>query len=210
MLPSDVSGTGVREGWRLAHELEEKLELVVEGDPEATAWLYDTFAPRLARRLGSRYPDLATELEDLVHDVFVLFLRPEGELVRSFLDRYEATRSALERRLWDLGCGLASNRRRSSRRRRVVHLDDRDRTDPVPDAENRVVDRDRLRQLDACLQKANPRVYLYFKLRYRDGLSPEEISRATGWSRKATYKLKQALNEEVKTCAEALGLDLPG
>jgi DNA-directed RNA polymerase specialized sigma24 family protein len=193
----------------LAHEVEEKLESILAGDPEAAAWLYDIFASRLGRRLGSRYPDLAAELEDLVHDVFVLFLRPEGDLVRTFLDRRTPTRSALERRLWDLGCGLASNRRRSSRRRKVVHLDDRDRTDPIPDAERCIIDRDRLQRLDACLRRANPRIYLYFKLRYRDGLSPEEIAEATGWSRKATYKLKQALNEEVKTCADALGLDLP-
>lgn len=193
----------------MAHEVEDKLERVVEGDLEATAWLYDTFAPRLGRRLGSRYPDLAAELEDLVHDVFVLFLRPEGNLVRAFLDRYPPTRDALERRLWDLGCGLASNRRRSAHYRQQVHLDDRDRTDPIADAERRTVDRDRLQRLDACLrEKATPRVYLYFKLRYRDGLSPEEIAEVTGWSRKATYKLKQALNQEVKTCAEALGLDL--
>ena len=193
----------------MAYTVEDKLERISKGDPEAAAWLYDSFAPRLARRLRSRYPDLDAELEDLVHDVFVLFLRPEGGLVRGFLERYEPTRGALERRLWDLGCGLASNRRRSARHRRVVYLDDRDRSDPIPDAESRVLHRDRLERLDDCLQKANPRVYLYFKLRYRDGLSPEEITRATGWSRKATYKLKQALNREVKACAEALGLDLP-
>lgn len=189
--------------------VEEKLERISKGDPEATAWLYDSFAPRLARRLRSRYPDLDAELEDLVQDVFVLFLRPEGDLVRAFLDRHPPTRSALERRLWDLGCGLASNRRRSARHQRVVYLDDRDRSDPIPDAERRAVHRDRLERLDTCLQKGNPRVYLYFKLRYRDGLSPEEIAQATGWSRKATYKLKQSLNQEVKACAEALGLDVP-
>lgn len=191
----------------MAHEVEERLEHIQDGDTDSAAWLYDTFAPRLARRLGSRYPDLSTELEDLVHDAFILFLRPEGELVRTFLDRYPVTRSSLERRLWDLACGLASNRRRSFRRRKVVALDDRDRTAPDPTAERATIDRDQLRRLDACLRKANPRVYLYFKLRFRDGLSPEEIADVTGWSRKATYKLKQALNLEVERCAGELGLD---
>jgi len=41
-----------------------------------------------------------------------------------------------------------------------------------------------------------------------DNLTPEEIAQSTGWSRKATYKLKQTLNSEVQTCAEALGLDV--
>jgi len=193
----------------LAQEVEEKLERLLTGDPEAAAWLYDLFAAPLVRRLGQRYPDLRAELEDLVHDTFILFLRPEGGLVRAFLDRHSATRSSLERRLWDLACGLASNRRRSSRRRKVIPLDDRDRTDPDPTAERSIIDRDRLARLDACLQKGNSRVYLYFKLRYRDGLTPEEIAETTGWSRKATYKLKQVLNREVEACVEALGLDEP-
>lgn len=192
----------------MAYELVGQLGKIQEGDPDATAWLYDTFSPRLARRLARRYPDLHSELEDLVHDTFLLFLRPEGDLVQGFLDRHTPTRSALERRLWDLACGLASNRRRSSRRRKVVPLDDRDRPGPDPTVETSLIDRDQLEQLDRCLQEANPRVYLYFKLRYRDGLTPEEISHSTGWSRKATYKLKQALNQEVRTCAEALGLDV--
>lgn len=192
----------------MTHEVEDKLQGILEDDSESAAWLYDSFAPRLARRLGRRYPDLANELEDLVHDVFLLFLRPEGDLVEGFLQRHPATHGALERRLWDLACGLASNRRRSSRRRKVVPLDDRDRADPDPGTERWTIDRDQLVRLDACLRQANPRVYLYFKLRYRDGLSPEEIAEATGWSRKATYKLKQALNREVETCAGALGLEV--
>jgi len=192
----------------LGYEVVEQLALIREGDPDATASLYDSLSPRLAHRLARRYPDLSLEIEDLVHDTFILFLRPEGDLIQGFLDRCSPTRGALERRLWDLACGLASNRRRFARRRKVVPLDDRDRKDPVPTAETAIIDRDQLERLDRCLREANPRVYLYFKLRYRDGLTPEEIAQSTGWSRKATYKLKQTLNSEVQTCAEALGLDV--
>lgn len=196
----------------MAREVEQQLERILAGDEEAAGWLYDSFAPGLARRLSRRYPDLATEVEDLVHDVFVLFLRNDAGLLRDFLDRHRASspgRSALERRLWDLACGLASNRRRTVRHRRVVTLDDRERPDRSPGAERTALDRDQLRRLDACLRSGNERVYLYFKLRYRDGLSPEEISRITGWSRKATYKLKQALNRAVADCLESLGWGEP-
>ena len=67
---------------------------------------------------------------------------------------------------------------------------------------------DLLKQLDRCLRAQRARIYLYYRLRYYEGLTPEEIARATGWSRKATYKLRQALNEAVRTCARELGIEL--
>ena len=62
-------------------------------------------------------------------------------------------------------------------------------------------------QLDECLSESGERLYLYYKLRYRDGLTPQQVSRAAGWSMKATYKLKQKLNEAVERCAELLGIE---
>lgn len=191
------------------HDVEGRLRGILDGNPEDAAWLYDSVAPELLRRLRNRYPDLVDEIEDLVHDTFILFLRNDHRLLQAFLDREaHPSRSSLEKRLWDLACGLASNRRRSSRHQRVVPLLDYDRQSSRPGAERTTIDRDHLAQLDACLRRGNHRVYLYFQLRYRDGLAPEEIARVTGWSRKATYKLKQALNRQVAACIEDLGLEL--
>lgn len=201
------------DGLGMGHEIYDKLSGVLAGDPEATAWLYDAFAPRLMRRLRLRYRYFdCSELEDLLHDVFVLFLRNDGGLLRSFLAQRsprQLTESHVERRLWDVACGMATNRRRSFGRRKVVPLETFDHPAPSPTAEQSAIDRDQLRRLDACLRGGNERVYLYFKLRYRDGLSPEEIAQATGWSRKATYKLKQALNHEVEACIDKLKLEIP-
>ncbi|MEM1183001.1 MAG: hypothetical protein AAGM22_31960, partial [Acidobacteriota bacterium] len=80
-----------------------------------------------------------------------------------------------------------------------------DEADERPTAEQEALDRDRLERLADCIERANARVFLYFSLRFRDGLAPEEIVTVTGWSKKATYKLKQRLNDAVEVCAEALG-----
>lgn len=202
---------GAMDGSGMGAEVYEKLSSVLAGDPEATAWLYDAFAPRLLRRLRLRYRYFdCAELEDLLHDVFVLFLRNDGGLLRSFLAQRsprQLTESSVERRLWDVACGMATNRRRSFGRRKVVPLESFDHPAPNATAEQSAIDRDQLRRLDACLREGNARVYLYFKLRYRDGLAPEEIAQVTGWSRKATYKLKQALNRQVETCVGKLRLE---
>ena len=77
--------------------------------------------------------------------------------------------------------------------------------------EQQAIDRDLVEQLDACLkQRGGTRTYLYYKLRFRDGLTPEEVALVTGWSRKATYKLRQSLEEVVQKCAAALGLARAG
>lgn len=175
------------------------------GDPAAAAWLYDTFAPRLFRRLRLRYGYLGESVaEDLLQETYVLALREDARLLRQSLNLDTVTEQAVERFLWDQACGLASNRRRAAKRQ-FVPIEG----EPVARAhgpEHRVVERDLLRRLLTCLGGRGRRPLLYFKLRYREGLTPEEIAAATGWSRKATYKARQNLNDALQWCRETLGL----
>jgi RNA polymerase sigma factor (sigma-70 family) len=192
-------------------DLADLLARVAEGDSAAAGSFYDRIAPRLYRRLRQRYTYLADEdVEDLLHDAFVLVLRNGGELLRRALgvgERRTLPQREAEQYVWNLACGLVSNRRRTLATRKLVPLSDWQETEGQQDgAERALVDRDALARLDACLRGGGARVYLYFKLRHDDGLSPEEIAQATGWSRKATYKLRQRLNEVVAQCAEKLGL----
>ena len=57
------------------------------------------------------------KLHMLLHDTFVFFLRPDTTPLRRFLTeapRGQGSFAALEKQLWDLACGVASNRRRSA------------------------------------------------------------------------------------------------
>lgn len=185
------------------------LERIVDGDPAAKAWLFDTFASRLLRRLRRRYGDL--DAEELLQDAYLLALRDDAALLLRVLERLppaETTEARVEGWLWDQACGLASNRRRSVEHRRVVPLLPRSRRTTEPGPERRSVARDTLKQLDRCLGSSDRRTYLYFQMRYVDGLKPAEIARATGWSRKVTYKLKQTLDAALRRCAEALGIEV--
>ncbi len=190
-----------------AHEIAERL---AAGDPDAAAWLYDTVAPDLYRRLGRRYgypggPDAA----DVLQETFLLCLRDGARLLRGVLADQPAGAPALpelKRYLWDLACGVAANLRRSVWSRRVLPLPEAPLAAGEPPAERSAIARDALARLDGCLAAKGTRLYLYFKLRYVDGLTPEETAAATGWSRKATYKLRQSLNEAVEHCLDHLGL----
>ncbi len=189
------------------HEIAARL---AAGDPEAVAWLYDNASPDLYRRLRRRYeypggPDAA----DLLQDAFLLCLRDEARLLRGFVaDLPEGAPAlpSLQRYLWDLACGVATNVRRSVWSRRVSPMPEAPLAAAEPPAERATLARDALERLDGCLRLQGERVYLYFKLRYVDGLAPEEIAAGTGWSKKATYKLRQALNEAVQRCLEQTGL----
>lgn len=188
-----------------------RLTGILEGDRDAAAWLYDTFAPRLFRRLKQRYayPGGLDE-EDLLQDSFLFYFQNDGRVLRNYLERVPAENQSpehLETYLWDLACGVASNRRRSAFHRRVVNLFDRHDVPLDPLAERHAIDRDTLGRLEGCLMKGRERVFLYYTLRYRDGLAPEEVATVCGWSRKATYKLKQILDKAVAACAKLLGLD---
>ncbi len=185
------------------------LERVVAGDPEAATWLWETFSARLLRRLRRRYGDL--DAEELLGDAYLFYLRDDAAILRRALDRIDpgrTTAARIESWLWDQACGLATNRRRSAAHQRVVPLLPRSRPAREAGPERRIVARDTVKQLDRCLESSGGRLYLYFKLRYVDGLRPAEIVQATGWSRKVTYKLKQSLDEAVDRCAEALGLEV--
>lgn len=188
-------------------EIRCQVERIANGDSAATTWLYESFAARLRQRLAWRYPTL--EAGDLVHDAFLLCLKREARVLRRLLQRTppaELSRERLERYLWNLACGLATNRIRSARRRSVA-LAPRERcstaeSSPPPRPESR----DALVSLTRRLRERGGRLYTYFELRYFDELSPAEIARSTGWSRKATYKLKQKVQQAVQECACELGI----
>ncbi|MEO1369484.1 MAG: hypothetical protein AAFX50_20080, partial [Acidobacteriota bacterium] len=178
----------------MSEDVTPRLDLLIGGDAAAAAWLYDTFAAGIFRRLRWRYPRL--EPEDLLHDLFITVFKDDCRLLRELKERSPGpiAPSDLERRLWDLACGLATNRQRSHGHSRTLPLAETfDGPDTRPSAERSAVDKDRLERLAECVERTNARVFLYFTLRFRDGLAPEEIAGVTGWSKKATYKLKQRL-----------------
>ena len=188
----------------------DRIERILADDDDAKRWLFDAFAPRLLRRLRRRYSRFSgLDPEDLLHDTYVLCFEEHGRALAQFLahvPREERSTARLEAHLWGTACGIASNRRRSVQRKR--HIDPAELPPPpeVSDPERAQVERDALGELRGCLKRAGSRVYLYFKLRFVDGLTPAEIVRTTHWSRKATYKLKLSLNEAVERCAARLGL----
>lgn len=196
----------------MAFSLEEAVRRIQSGDREAAAWLYDEFATLLLRRLESRYSYLShSDLEDLLHDTFLLALRDDSRLLRAFVERAppsEREPAALGRYLWDLACGLVTNRRRAVAFRSASPLPEPDEIAAAGALETLVLQRDLLARLDACLAGTDSRLYLYFQLRFVDGLTPEEIALATGWERKATYKLRETLNAAVRECCRQLGMDV--
>lgn len=185
---------------------------VLAGDRGAVAWLYDTFAPGLLRRLGARFGSLrGLDGDDLLQDTFLYLLGHDGRALERFLERSagnEVTAEDLARFLWSAACGIVSNRRRSLRRHPEAAFDEAWQL-PAAGGESRSIARDVLERLAACLSRNGDRTYLYYQLRYLDGYSPAEIAAIAGWSRRATYKLKQALDEALDRCLEALELDAP-
>ena len=191
-------------------EVRQQLARLLDGESRGAAWLYDTFATRLFRRLRRRYgyPG-GLDSDDLLHDAFVFYFQNHGKVLRDFTERVpepEQTVERLERHLWDLACGVASNAKRFAARRETERLDPRFARGSD---EEQALLRDQLRRLDLCLERRGTRLYLYYKLRFQDGRDPREIAVLTGWSMKATYKLRQKLDEAVRDCADQIGLGLP-
>lgn len=195
----------------MSRNIHQEIHDVVLGDRTAATWLYDRFAPGLFRRLAHRYAyPRGLDPEDLLQDAFVFFFQNDCRVLRQFLDRVPATdqtEARLERHLWDLSCGLATNRLRSASLRRDAPLEAAGEAAPGPGAERRTIDRDRLARLDRCLEQGGRKAYVYYKLRYVDGYSPAEISEITGWPRRTTYELRQTLNRRLERCKQRLGLD---
>ena len=190
----------------------ERLRRLVAGDPRAAAWLYDTFAPRLYRRLRGRYGHLpGIDPQDLLQSAFLFYLQNDCRVLRSFLEQTspaEVTADALMRRLWDLACGLASNQRRAARARPQLTDLGEALAETGPTIERRLSERQTLSRLAACLARRGRRLHLYFCWRYGDGLTPREIAAVAGWSRPETYRLREALNRALAACAAELGVDL--
>ena len=191
-------------------EITELLDRLIAGDDGARRWLHATFAPRLARRLHGRYARYrGVDVDELVQDTFVFFYDSAPRTFSRFLQEVvprERTESRLDGFLWDLACGIASNRLRAARRRPALAVVPVEAAiDPV-DEERRTLDRDVLTRLKTCLKRAGSRSFLYYKLRFVDGFTPEEIARTTGWSRKVTYKLRFVLDGAIDRCARRLGL----
>ncbi len=187
---------------------------ILTGDRAAIAWLYDTFAPRLLRRLALRFGAAGgLDSEDLLQDTFIYLLSHDGRALERFRARHtdgDPGEQDLEHFLWSAACGIASNRRRSLRRHPAASLGEREPA-PTPIAsagggENPALARDALERLGACLLRSGDRLHLYFQLRYLDGHKPAEIARITGWSKRATYKLKQSLDAALEGCVEELEL----
>lgn len=187
------------------------LERISRGDEEARTWLWETFAERLRRRLRARYQErYGYNADELLQDAFVFYFQHDARALSRLLEVGESdgvlTEERLERHLWDLACGLASNRRRGLRRDPALGMPAGPIPSTAPNPERILTERDTLLRLAECIRARSERAYLYFKFRYVDGLTPEEIAAITGWSRKATYKLRERLNRAVAECAETLGL----
>ena len=205
-------GTPIARGFAscMAESVSSKVEGILSGDPEARAWIFDHFAPRLLRKLGQRFgAQRGLDREDLLQDTFLYLFAHLGRALRRFLDQAqgEPDEVALDHFLWNAACGIASNRRRSLLRHPTATLDDRDVSPVLGEegrSEGRTLARDVLERLARCLLADGRRLVLYFQLRYRDGLKPAEIARATGWSRRATYKLKQSLDLALDLCLKKL------
>lgn len=187
-----------------------QISRILAGDREAVAWLYDGFAPRLLRRLSLRFGSFrGLDPEDLLQDTFLYVLGRDGRVLRPFLDRdpgNEPEESDLDHFLWSAACGIASNRWRSILRHPAAPIEGREELRPTPGIEDGAVARDVLERLGDCLLKSGDRHYLYFQLRYLDGHKTAEIAEITGWSRRMTYKLKQAPDEALDLCARQLGI----
>lgn len=193
-------------------DVTEQIGRIAAGDPEAKAWLYETFSSRLLRRLSYRYGSMQLDGEELLHEAYVCFFQHEARALRAFLERYpvgQRSSEQFETHLWDQACGVASNTLRGRRNRRrnlpeqqveVARLRGGD------DPEQQLVSRDLLQRLVSCLRNRGEKLHLYYVMRFVDGLSAEEIATVTGWSLASVYKLRVRLIEAAGDCARSLGL----
>ncbi|MEM7247444.1 MAG: hypothetical protein AAF533_19065 [Acidobacteriota bacterium] len=191
------------EGGNRPH-LSERLRALLDRDAASRAWLYDSFAGPLFRRLRRRYgAHPAVDVEEVLHDLFVQLYERDDGLLRRFLDQtpaHEQTPERLETALWDAACGIASNQRRRFKTRRLEALEAPDELRDDLDAEQVLSDRDLLAKLDACAREHGDTLYLYLKLRFADGHAPREIATLTGWPIEQVYRLRDELRPVIEGC----------
>ena len=134
-------------GRAMNDDTHEMIERLLAGDRAAAAWLYDTFSADLFRRLRQRYAYAGgPDAEDLLQEAYAFYFQRDGKVLRDFLERVSpgaGAREALERHLWDLACGVASNHRRSAWLRRVLPMAEIRGEAPSVGAERSAVARDR-------------------------------------------------------------------
>ncbi len=198
----------------MAADIPEVLRKIAAGDPGAKAWLYDTYAGELQRKLSFRYGVHALDPEELLQDSFVYFYQHDGRVLSAFLDRHpppQQTAEQLRTYLWDLACGVASNRLRDRRtRRRNLPESGRDLSLVVADSdpEQEHIARDQMRRFADCIAEKGEQIQLYFALRFVDGLTAEEIAGVTGWPIEQVYRLRVRLGAAADDCAMRLQMDL--
>jgi RNA polymerase sigma-70 factor (ECF subfamily) len=162
--------------------------------------LYELHGARLRQAIARVAPTL--DADDLLHETFVIALQKLGEL-----DRVHSPQAWL----YGVALKLAATRRRTSKLRRFLGLEDVRDVSGV-DASSRTIDqRDAQRRVDAALQTlsdAKREVFVLFELQ---GLSGDEIAQACGipvktvWTRlfharrDVTASIERALLIEART-----------
>lgn len=194
----------------MSAEFSNRVRKIVEGDQAAKEWLYDTFGGSLFRRLGARYRQRGLDPEELLHDAFVFYFQNDGRVIAQYLSHTpveDQDEESLDHHLWNLACGVATNRLRSRKLRRRFATDSDIDDLPEPGSahpEMEIVDRDLIDRFGDCLRGHGDRLFTYYALRFRDGMTAEEIGAATGWSMNEIYALRTKLNHAAEKCAEVL------
>ncbi|ANM29624.1 hypothetical protein ABI59_08600 [Acidobacteria bacterium Mor1] len=181
----------------------EQVHAAVIGDSEARDWMYREFHSALHRRLAGRYGRWKRlEIDDLVQDLFVLLFQNDAQALRRFVEGVpskDQTSGRLAGYLWDAACGIMANRRRSYERAPQFEEATPD-VATAEDLETRAHGRALIARLETELRRSETRVYLYYRLRCVEGLTPREISHVTGWTREETYALRGKFREFVQAC----------
>ncbi|MFN7967124.1 MAG: sigma-70 family RNA polymerase sigma factor [Acidobacteriota bacterium] len=197
----------------MAVNIPEQLKRIAAGDSAAKAWLYDTYASGLLRKLEARYGAYELDARDLLQDAYLSFFQHDGRALSRFLDRHSAEQQTLDQLriyLWDIACGVASNRLRDRRtRRRYLPEADHDLSfEAAEDSpEREFVRRDQMRRFIDCVAESGEQARLYFALRFVDGLTADEIAQVTGWPLPQVYRLRAKLGTAAEECANRLQMD---